>query len=69
MREFIVRCENNKFTLEGEIVHCKDCNYSYEAIIEQRADGYEDEAIICKRLLVGGEVRVLPDFYCNYGER
>lgn len=27
MKEYIVRCDNNKFTLEGEIVHCKDCKH------------------------------------------
>lgn len=55
MKEYIVRCANNKFTIEGEIVRCKDCMHR----------NWETKG--CKRnpSVVGW----LDDDSCNYGKK
>lgn len=42
MREFIIRCENNKFTLEGEIVRCKNCRHNNNCNIQFAATAGEN---------------------------
>lgn len=56
MREFIIRADNNKFTFEGEIVHCKDCEYCEVS----EATGV---SFCCKF-----EFMNEPDGYCSYGK-
>lgn len=62
MKEYIVRCENNKFTLENEIVHCKDCEF---CIVEEPISRGIIPDMYCRIW----QSSVSTDDFCSYGER
>ena len=62
MRRFIIRADNNKFTFEGEIVHCKDCKF---CIVEEPISREIIPDMYCR--IWASNVRT--DDYCSYGER
>lgn len=59
MKEYIVRCENNKFTIKGKNVRCKDCKW-FDSKRANFVDGYG----YCERY----EVTDKDSHYCGYGE-
>lgn len=66
MKEYIVRCENNKFTLEGEIVRCKDCGHRIVTDWYKYDKGMTRSVYNCDKNIINDNK---DSDSCSYGKR